>query len=451
MNRRLAVASALLWGSLLVLSFAGGLYTTDVQAQLEVSQSLLGERPFLTAEHGWTVEGAEGGTEERYVPHGVGYSLLLLPAALVSKLAGDSAALVAVGLLNSLWSLLLFVCLMLLVRVRSGSADDLHPFWLLACAVGVMMLVYGRMPYDVTAAALFSTLSVLLALGGRRVWAGLALGLALLIRIDSFVFVPVLLIGAGEPVRKKVMRLLPGLLLALAIIASVNAYRFGSPLEDGHSQDPAVALSAPLDGLAGLLASPGKGLIWYAPVAVIAVLYALRNRRDSLLYLLPFALSLLLHSLLRDWSGGTGWGPRFLFPTLPLLCVPMLARLRSDRRLRLLLVAPLVWCAVATLAAVWTHPTMLEQELGANDFAEQSRQEVLWKPSRSPLLNSFSRIGSGTPDLFPWRAAERSPGLLLPSLVLQVGLAACMATAGLLLISKRRIVCPGRIGKGPAQ
>ncbi|MBN1434150.1 hypothetical protein JW921_05275, partial [Candidatus Fermentibacterales bacterium] len=78
-------ASFLAWASLLVFAFAGGLYSTDVQAQLEVSGSLIGQRPLLTAEHGWLVQGRNG---LEYAPHGIGYSLMLLPAALCGAALG---------------------------------------------------------------------------------------------------------------------------------------------------------------------------------------------------------------------------------------------------------------------------------------------------------------------------------------------------------------------------
>lgn len=430
------MVAGLAWGSLLAAVFGGGLYTTDVQAELEVAGSLLGERPFLTAEHGWGAQGADG---SRYTPHGIGYSLLLLPAAACGRVAGEAAALVSTGVLNALFSMVLFVSWLLLARRYAGGRDA--PLYLLvAAACGLMLPVYGRMPYDVTAAAMFASLAILASLRGRTVTAGLLLGFSLLVRLDSLVFFPAFL---GRGWRKRAPRILPGVLLAVLVTGAVNLHRFGSVLEDGHSQDPAVAVTLPFDGLAGLLVSPGKGLSWYAPVAVLAVAAALKGR-DRRIYLAPFVLALVLHSPLHDWSGGTGWGPRFLFPTLPLLSVPLVASWVSPGAPRRWTAVPLAWGILATAAAVWTHPTALEQELGADLFDTPSRREVLWNPSRSPLVHSLGRLGRGGPDLFAWRAAEHDPGLLAPLAAAQLGFAGVLASTAVLLSSRER----RRRGKG---
>ena len=424
------------WCAIAVIVFGGGLYSTDVQAQLEVSGSLLGQRPLLTAEHGWTVEGRAGGS---FVPHGVGYSLVLLPAAAAGIIAGSGASGVCVSLINSLMSLLLFLLLVILVEKEGGRTP--RPSAMLLGAVCSMMPIYARLPFDVTAAAVFSCAAVVLSSRERNLEAGFAIGFALLTRLDSLVFLPAL-VAAGGGLRREKLRLVPGLLFFLLLTAAANAYRFGSPLEDGHGLDPPMALSAPLDGLAGLLASPGKGLIWYAPLSLVAVFPAARTRRRAIIYLSPFILSLVLHSFLRDWSGGTGWGPRFLFPQLPLLFVPLLASVPRRGWVLALIRVALVWSLLICLAGVWSSPTALEQRLGPDLFDDPGRQEVLWKPSRSPLLVSLTRLGRGEPDLLAWRASGTKPSLVWPLAGLQVGAAMALGIAGIVLHRKRRVKRP---------
>jgi hypothetical protein len=89
-----------------------------------------------------------------------------------------------------------------------------------------------------------------------------------------------------------------------------------------------TAFSNPLGvGLYGLLFSPGKGLIWYAPVVVLApwafVLLAKRHRALVEAFICFVAGYLLLLSKYVVWNGGWDWGPRYLLPCLPLLVIPL--------------------------------------------------------------------------------------------------------------------------------
>jgi hypothetical protein len=406
--------AAALWGALLVLAFGGHLYSTDVLAQLEVAGSLVGQRPFLTAQSGWAVTGAD---HLSYVPHSPGWSVLLVPAAALQPLAGDVAAKALAAAECALFSVMLVAVWHRLATRVNGSPPGI--FGMTALGLCSMSLVYGRMPYDVTAAALFGTLALLASLEGRGSLAGMAAGAALLVRLDSLVFLPSLLCG-----RRNTLRALPWILAAAAILAASNWYRFGSPFEDGHSQDPAMAFTPGLVGLAGLIASPGKGLLFYAPAAFAAAFLS----RNWKLWL-PFALSLLIHSQIMDWTGGTGWGPRFLFTALPALLVPLAA---PGRRRKLLAVLA-IWGALTTAAAVWSDPNALEQTLGADDFATASRQSVIWEPSDSPLFNCIERIGSGTPDLLFVSAASASARLGLAAGAMQA-----MAASGLFLLAFRK-------------
>ncbi len=385
-------------------------------AQLEVAGSMLGQRPLFTAESGWVVEGLD---ENGYVPHGPGYSLILLPAAaagLVSELLAKPAAAVLCAMasagLVAAWSGLCRRC--------NGSAPGTTRMILLALCG--MALAYGRMPFDVTAAAFFCVTAMNESIDGRHSSAGAALGAAMLVRLDSVVFLPSLVRG-----RRSLAGLAPGVAAALALLGAYNMVRFGSPFEDGHSMDPAMAFSPGLLGLAGLLFSPGKGLFWYAPAAFIA----LARARDWRI-VAPFVLSLLLHSQIRDWTGGTGWGPRFLFTALPPLLVPLAAPGRAGP----LLMAAGAWAVACSAAAVWSDPAELEQSLGADAFEDPSRQAVVWQPSRSPLAASLARMGRGTPDLFPFTAAEVSPAAGAAAGTLQA-VAAAVFTASALTRSRR--------------
>jgi type IV secretory pathway VirB3-like protein len=83
-----------------------------------------------------------------------------------------------------------------------------------------------------------------------------------------------------------------------------------------------TVMSMPLaQGLAGLLISPGKGLLVYTPAMLLPLLalpvLAVRRPRSLAPYLLFWVVAtLLIHAKNRLWWGGTCYGPRYLLELL---------------------------------------------------------------------------------------------------------------------------------------
>lgn len=409
-----AMGPGIVWAGLLMLVFGGRLFTTDVAAQYQVAESMLGARPLFTAECGWTVGGIRSAA---YVPHGIGYSLILLPAAGAGVIFGEPAGKVGGAAIGAIASMALLFALDALGRGFFGRIDRRR---LVPVMLGCMGLIYGRMPYDVTAATALALWGAVLMNRRRFGAAGALFGAAMLVRLDSVVLLPVYWMGAGE--KQGYLAFLRALVpFALAMMA-YNHYRFGSVLDDGHSQDPAMVFNPSSIGIVGLLFSPGKGLLWYAPMWVAAAV-SCRNTR----LWLPFILSLLLHGFLYDWTGGTGWGPRFLFPALPLLFLPLLRPGSGGRAFPVLAVFSL---AVSLLAGL-TDTNELERNLGPDHFHTAGRQSVIWSPPHSPLVNTIVSPAFSGPDLLGYRAAGAAG-------------AAVQAFAGLGLVAAGVLVTSGR-------
>jgi hypothetical protein len=385
-TRRLGLV-LVLWASLLLLVFSGRMYTTDVLAQMEVAGSLSGSRPFMTVsgDYGWTVQGARSGI---FVPHGLGFSILLVPAALAGGAFGIQGGKVVAALLNSGLSLVL-LGFWYAEASRKYHSVPISRFILVA--IGSMALVYGKVTFDVTAAAAAAMSAYYCFQVGRSVTAGALFGLAILIRTDSVLLFP-LFIGGWRDLR----RLWAGAIPFLLLILLVNWYRFGSPLLDGHGQDPAIAMEPFRGGIPGLLLSPGKGLLYYAPLCVLALFH----QREWRLWT-PFVLSLVFHGMLHDWTGGTGWGPRFLFTSLPFLLMPLC---RKGSGGRIFWVVAVLGAAVC-LPALWSNPSIVEQSAGADLFDDPTRQAVIWTYSSSPLFLAFRGFARGLPDVFGTTAA----------------------------------------------
>lgn len=409
-----------LWASLLVLVFGGRMYTTDVLAQYEVAGSFVGQRSFMTVsgDYGWTVTGTRPGL---FVPHGVGFSILLIPAALAGKFVGLNGGKVASALINSGFSLAL-------VGFWYASAlkkySDVSVLRFIAIAICGMVLVYGRMTFDVTAAAAAAMAGFYFSLQGRMFAAGLCLGLAILVRTDSLLLLP-LFWSDWKGMKKLAVGLAPFVFIMLFL----NWYRFGSPFLDGHGQDPAIAIEPFKGGIPGLLLSPGKGLLYYAPLCVFALFF----QKDWKLWT-PFALSLVFHGMLHDWSGGTGWGPRFLFTTLPFMLLPLTRKDTGGKPFRIIAILGIVVC----IPAFWSNPSLLEQASSADLFGEVSRNAVLWTYSSSPLISAFSNFAEGTPDLFG-AAMSLSTGIpVWTGILAQFAAAAILAAAGIHILKKSR-------------
>ncbi|MFQ5498608.1 MAG: hypothetical protein ACE5FH_02955 [Candidatus Zixiibacteriota bacterium] len=406
------------WLALLAVVFGGRFYSTDVVAQCEVAGSFLGERPFLTAsgEYGFIVEGTRKGA---FIPHGVGYSVLLVPAALVGHVIGEEALKVTGASLNGLWSLVLVLAWYAVICMKYRGVSLLR---MIVLAVGGMTLMYGRIPFDVTSAAASAMLGLYLLEKNRFVPAGLCLGLSIFIRLDSILLLPVFWRDW-----KSTLAMLRGTIPFLLLIATANWYRFGSPFIDGHNQDPAMFLTAFKGGIPGLLLSPGKGLIYYSPLAFLAIFY----QRDWR-YWLPFVLALILHGMLHDWSGGTGWGPRFLFTTLPFFLIP-LARKGAGGKMFWVIGAIGV---VITFVASWSNTSLIEQGLGASVFSDPTRQKVIWTYASSPLVGAFRNFGQGVPDLLCVTAAQSVRLPVWAGIMAQFASAGCIAAAGFVLLNR---------------
>lgn len=378
----------LIWAGLLAMVFSGRMYSTDILAQYEVAGSFAGLRPLMTVsgDYGWIVGGSRPG---HFVPHGPGYSVLLVPAALAGEAMGLEAGKVSAGLVNCCLSLALVGFWYAAARRRFGEVP-VQRFILVAA--GSMALVYGRMNFDVTAAAASAMAAFYFFGKDRSFLAGALFGFSILVRADSVLLLPLFLTR-----RRDVLKLAAGAAPFLLLLLSANWYRFGSPFLDGHSQDPAVAIEPFRGGIPGLLLSPGKGLLYYAPLCILALFH-----QDDWRLWTPFALSLVFHGMLHDWTGGTGWGPRFLFTSLPFLLMPLC---RKGAGGRLFMPVALAGIAVA-LPALWSNPSHIEQAAGADLFDDPSRQAVIWDFTSSPLFLSFGRLFRGAPDLLGTYAAD---------------------------------------------
>jgi 4-amino-4-deoxy-L-arabinose transferase-like glycosyltransferase len=180
-------------------------------------------------------------------------------------------------------------------------------------------------------------LLLVLVVGGvalylRKSWwllSGLLFGIAALIKP------PIGLVAVPFAVHLLLTRQVRGLFLlctplALAVVATLanNYAQHGSPLAVPQQ----LELANPAVGALGQIFSWRKGVLFFAPVVLVAACWWPRfyreHRRDAILLLSAVALYYAFLACYKHWSGGFCYGPRYLTAVLPLLLVP-LATLRA--------------------------------------------------------------------------------------------------------------------------
>ncbi len=161
---------------------------------------------------------------------------------------------------------------------------------------------------------------------------------------------PLLLLAFKQLVRGHRVRVLAAFAIpvvaGLASLAWYNWYRTGSVTNFGDSYVSQRLFAMPFSA-AGLLLSPGKGLLLYSPLVILGILgLGPLRRADRPLaraIVLTVSVNVLFISTSIAWTDET-WGPRYLVPSAWLLVLPV-AWWATNRRRR-------QWLAAVTLTGV---------------------------------------------------------------------------------------------------
>jgi hypothetical protein len=406
-TRRIAATLFALTAVVYTLTASGHLQTGDMRSELAVAQSIVTRGDFTVAP----------GDPAVYVPYvlsddgvhytyfGIGDTILLLPAALVGRLAEcpsleggcpqsvqqatDFAASFVDGVAAAVAVIVLFF-----LALDLGASRRIATVLALLFAFCTIEWAYAHDAFDVGPTGLLILLAVFAIHRGVRqrqtrwmVVSGCALGFAALTRLPTLLLLPVFGIYLAAGIRRDLwrragVRLLAWavpLAVALVLLAWYNWARFGSPLDAGQARaGDFYAFSTPLlTGLLGQLLSPGKSLFLFSPPLLLGIAglpaFLRRHTALSLLILTIVAINLVLYGKYLEWPGDYAWGPRYTVPLTGILLIPAIEVLSRWRRLPVIARAGVVAVAgfgfvvqVLGVSLDYLHQMLLERFQGVD-------------------------------------------------------------------------------------
>ncbi len=343
----------------------------DNAVKLQVAMNLLdGRGPELTSRTPWddmyVVHAPDG---RRYAGYPLLASVIHFPTLWLARIFDVStASFPSLGLLGAAaWLLVAW-------GRRSGVSPAAAVAGAMIACVTTALWPTAAYGYD-NVAEVLGLAAILWAGAGeerRGAWlgAGLLVGGAVAIRYGGGILVvptAAAILGqaplrARDVVRRAIWFAL-GCAPGLALIVGYNLYRFGSPFTV-HAVGTIDEIVVPwlsrfhLEGMAGLVLSPGKGVLWYGlPLLAAVLLSGTLARRHSAAFVTLGAYgvaAVVLFGRLRFWHGDWTYGPRYVAP-LYVAVVPLgwLAWERLGRAGRLARAAAVAgFIALAALQAV---------------------------------------------------------------------------------------------------
>ena len=236
----------------------------------------------------------------------------------------------------------------------------------------------------------------------RSALIGALLGWALSGRPQTLPMIGILAAGAlWNATPRSRIALAGALLVSVGVFAGLNVFWFGHPA-GGQPQFEQLSLSihnarstwqSPLQGIAGLLFSPSRGLLVFSPIVAVTLFARSRGGGPVIAWTLAAAAAqLLLYGSYSVWWGGYTYGPRYLLDLLPAL-VPA-AALGVDRlantpaTVRAIAAAALAWSIVTAATGAFCYPN---EQWNTDPVNLDQAHERLWEVRDSQIPRCWSR------------------------------------------------------------
>jgi len=403
-----------------VTTAGGSMATTDAVVAYDLTRQMV-DRGSIALSGNLLGNPAYQGVDGRfYSPFGLAQSIWNAPFYLAGQLAGRALAsdpgqaemvTKATVALGSTVAAALCVYVTWLFAFRWGAARRAAVGVAVAVGFTTSLWPYSKFGFNVPLSALllvaahYAAWRAAEASSRPQAWlSGVWIGWAILTRHEFAIAAAVLvcwLASRGRQDRWRVIAWWGGGLLPEAIIwGTYNYVRFGALLDAGYLRDQVPAWgSSVLAGVVGLLLSPGASIFLYSPLAVLGVWALMRVRgahaRFARFVLVEVVVFTLFYAQLGNWIGGRSYGPRYLVPFLPLVCLPLTDWLLGSRGTR-----RRVAVVIAVLSLVTQIPGVLVdfatvRVAHAQQVGAPSRQGSAWEWDSAPLaLNTTAAVAA---------------------------------------------------------
>lgn len=389
------------------LTSAGTLTSLDGSIMHDTTTAIVVRHTLALPPHHHGLPGVHGQFFSKY---GIAQSIAEIPLYLVGQIfiaritspLGNESALAVTMLTNAIIMSLAVVAFFSLVY-EIGS--DNYGATIAALLIGLASPYwpYSKTDFSEPLFALTITGIALFLVRGRNhpdaaaksfALAGLSFALALLTKLTVLVTLPTvagyaLYVSATSARSKRsfalrCLSLMTPIILGLVIVATYDLIRYGHIADTGYRGDD-VPFHAPiLYGLQGLLISSGKGLVWYCPLVVLALIlwpqFLKSNPAEGLLaigIILPMLATLATYPV---WWGGFCWGPRYLLPVLALALLPLaFMRTVHSRLIHHIKISIIPLSILVQILGFSVHPARF---IGTG----LSDKQYLWLVNDSPLL-----------------------------------------------------------------
>jgi len=246
---------------------------------------------------------------------------------------------------------------------------------------------------------------------------GILLGFSVFAHASSVIVIPGFIVytilSTARQNKKGLASFLTSIATILAFMALVNYLRFGSFTEFGYYWYGSISVHTGWEGLLGLWASPGFGMLLYFPIVILLpfglknLTHNKENRRLYFLIVYIVIVSWLFVGTLSydepvSWSGAFAWGPRYMIPLLPFIVLSLGSVLAQMRRghLYLLKLSAIILLCISGFAInligklIWVSyvASYMWERLVIQRLAANYWSIVAWNPNYSPIFLHFKLL-----------------------------------------------------------
>lgn len=169
-------------------------------------------------------------------------------------------------------------------------------------------------------AGAFLITSLCFAVYRKPYFSGFVFGLSLLFRPTNIIAFPVWGMSVWEKGRTAIWSVF-AVFVGVFGLMFFNWIRFGSLFEFGYGTESFVFNF--MDGLYGVLLSPGRSLFLYSPILTLAIpgawWFYKKEKTLTLVSVLIILSYIFMAASWHSWDGGWSWGSRLLTPVIPIL------------------------------------------------------------------------------------------------------------------------------------